>query len=268
MQKATVFAAQSNWPRYDSRARDGMVLMLPPVGSMEQHARSMPLHTDVLLLTARPTCRGVIRHVGGAPLRPGLLIITVETRESSARDNERAQRNSRRCATRFLQESRPAWQAPDPRAEWRLRELRGYRSGFTQARRDSIGDIMIVVMLCGDFVGPASIDQPLPGSLHRLGTRARRRAEGPALPSFYLHLVEIDWAVGHPAVFPPGPNWMPSSVTLSSRRQASKEKGEILIEVRQTASRRRPPPSSRPLLRRRHPVCRPDMRPNPEHRAR
>lgn len=60
--------------------------------------------------------------------------------------------------------------------------------------------------------------------------------------SLYPELVQMDWAmdwaVDHPpATFPPydvypvNPDWIPPSGTLSSPAQASKEKGDILLEV-------------------------------------
>ena len=54
----------------------------------------------------------------------------------------------------------------------------------------------------------------------------------------YPHLVELDRAVDHaPAsfppydVYPPKPEWTPPSGTLSSPRDASEEKGRILLDV-------------------------------------
>ncbi|RUU70540.1 creatininase, partial [Mesorhizobium sp. M2C.T.Ca.TU.009.01.2.1] len=56
--------------------------------------------------------------------------------------------------------------------------------------------------------------------------------------ALYPHLVNLNRAVDHlPAsfppydVYPPKPEWTPKSGTLSSPKEASKEKGEILLDV-------------------------------------
>ena len=56
--------------------------------------------------------------------------------------------------------------------------------------------------------------------------------------ALYPHLVDLERAIDHaPAtfppydVYPPRPEWTPRSGTLSSPKQASREKGEILLDV-------------------------------------
>ncbi|MCW5710651.1 MAG: creatininase [Shinella sp.] len=240
----SVFAAELPWPDYDSRVRDGAVPILIPIGSMEQHGHHMPMHVDVLLptefarrvagevggLVAPPFTYGYKSHQksGGGNHLPGTTSLDGATLVSALRDviKEFARHGVRKiCLVNGHFEN-----------SWFI--IEGIDLALRELKWSGIEDIKIVVLSYWDFVDKATIARLYPGGFTGWDLEHGGVLETSLMLALYPHLVELDRAVDHaPAsfppydVYPPKPEWTPPSGTLSSPRDASEEKGRILLDV-------------------------------------
>lgn len=244
----SVFAAELSWPEYDRRVRDGSVPILLPIGSMEQHGHHMPMHVDVLLpvefarrvageigaLVAPPFTYGYKSHQksGGGNHLPGTTSLDGATLVAALRDviKEFARHGVRRiCMVNGHFEN-----------SWFIVE--GIDLALRELRWDGIRDMKIVVLSYWDFVDEQTIAKLYPDGFSGWDLEHGGVLETSLMLALHPHLVSLDRAADHaPASFPPYDvypsrrEWTPASGTLSSPREASKEKGEILLEVCVTA---------------------------------
>jgi len=240
----SVFAAELPWPDYDARVRGGSVPILIPIGSMEQHGHHMPMHVDVLLpvefarraaaaaggLVAPPFTYGYKSHQksGGGNHLPGTTSLDGATLVAALRDviKEFARHGVRRiCLVNGHFEN--SWFIVEA-IDLALRELRW----------SGIDTMKIVVLSYWDFVDEATIAKLYPDGFPGWAIEHGGVLETSLMLALYPHLVDLARAIDHaPAtfppydVYPPRPEWTPQSGTLSSPKQASAEKGEILLEV-------------------------------------
>lgn len=238
------FASELTWPVYDQAVRDGGTPILIPIGSMEQHGHHMPMHVDVLLptefarraaleiggLVAPPFTYGYKSHQksGGGNHLPGTTSLDGATLVAALRDviKEFARHGVRRiCLVNGHFEN--SWFIIEA-IDLALRELRW----------DGVTDLKIVVLSYWDFVDRETISQLYPGGFPGWDLEHGGVLETSLMLALYPDLVSLDCAVDHPpAVFPPydvypvRPERTPPSGTLSSPREASAEKGEILLQV-------------------------------------
>jgi creatinine amidohydrolase len=244
MPSDTVFAAELSWPDYDSKVRDGTVPILVPIGSMEQHGHHMPMHVDVLLpvefarrvaaeisgLVAPPFTYGYKSHQksGGGNHLPGTTSFDGATLVAALRDviREFVRHGVRRiCLVNGHFEN--SWFIVEG-IDLALRELRW--SGVT--------DVKIVVLSYWDFVDKVTIERLYPEGFAGWDIEHGGVLETSLMLALHPNLVDLDRAVDHPPVtfkpydvYPAKPEWTPSSGTLSSPKKATREKGEILLEV-------------------------------------
>lgn len=238
------FAAELTWPVYDAAVREGSTPILIPIGSMEQHGHHMPLHVDVLLptefarraaleiggLVAPPFTYGYKSHQksGGGNHLPGTTSLDGATLVAALRDviKEFARHGVRKiCLVNGHFEN-----------SWFIVE--GIDLALRELRWGGIDDIKIVVLSYWDFVDQDTItklyDDKFPGwDLEHGGV-----LETSLMLALYPDLVSLSDAVDvEPAKFPPydvypvKKEWTPVSGTLSSPKEASAEKGEILLDV-------------------------------------
>lgn len=240
----TVFAAELPWPDYDARVRDGSVPIFIPIGSMEQHGCHMPMHVDVLLptefarriaeavgaLVAPPFTYGYKSHQksGGGNHLPGTTSLDGATLVAALRDviKEFARHGVRRICL-FNGHFENSWFIVEG-IDLALRELKW----------GGIDDVKIVVLSYWDFVDKPTIARLYPDGFTGWDLEHGGVLETSLMLALYPDLVRIDRAIHHePASFPPydvypaRPEWTPASGTLSSPREASAEKGEILLDV-------------------------------------
>lgn len=244
MQEDTVFAAELTWPDYDEKVRSGTVPILIPIGSMEQHGCHMPMHVDVLLpiefarrtatrtggLVAPPFTYGYKSHQksGGGNHLPGTTSLDGATLVAALRDviKEFARHGVRRiCLVNGHFEN-----------SWFIVE--GIDLALRELRWGGIDDLKIVVLSYWDFVDAATIAKLYPDGFAGWDLEHGGVLETSLMLALYPDLVHLDRAVHHePASFPPydvypqKPEWTPVSGTLSSPKEASREKGEILLDV-------------------------------------
>lgn len=244
MKHTTAFASELTWPDYHAAVRDGRTPILIPIGSMEQHGHHMPLHVDVLLptefarrvageigaLVAPPFTYGYKSHQksGGGNHLPGTTSLDGATLVASLKDVVKSFANQgvrKICLVNGHFEN--SWFIVEA-IDLALRELRW----------DGIVDVKVVVLSYWDFVTKPKIAELYPEGFPGWDVEHGGVLETSLMLELYPHLVHIDRAIDHPpATFPPydvypiKPEWTPCSGTLSSPKDATAEKGRILLDV-------------------------------------
>ena len=244
MGSETVTAAELAWPDYHARVREGRTPILIPIGSMEQHGHHMPMHVDVLLpsefarrvagqiggLVAPPFTYGYKsqQKSGGGNHLPGTTSLDGATLVAALRDvlKEFARHGVRRvCLVNGHFEN-----------SWFIVE--GIDLALRELRWDGITDFKVVVLSYWDFVDDATIARLYPDGFTGWDLEHGGVLETSLMLTLHPEQVDMDRAVHHePASFPPydvypvKPEWTPPSGTLSSPREATGEKGEILLDV-------------------------------------
>lgn len=244
MPQETVFAAELSWSDYDARVRDGSVPILLPLGSMEQHGHHMPMNVDVLLpvefarrvanetgaLVAPPFTYGYKSHQksGGGNHLPGTTSLDGATLVAALRDviKEFARHGVRRiCLVNGHFEN-----------SWFI--IEGIDLALRELKRAGIDHMKIVVLSYWDFVDKETIARLYPNGFAGWDLEHGGVLETSLMLALYPNQVRLERAVDHaPAsfppydVYPPKPEWTPPSGTLSSPKEASAEKGEILLQV-------------------------------------
>ncbi|MDO5632383.1 MAG: creatininase [Paracoccus sp. (in: a-proteobacteria)] len=244
MPNKTAFASELAWPDYHAAVRDGTTPILIPIGSMEQHGHHMPLHVDVLLptefarrsaaqiggLVAPAFTYGYKSHQksGGGNHMPGTASLDGTTLVAALRDiiKEFARHGVRRiCLVNGHYEN--SWFIIEA-IDLALRELRW----------DGITEMKIVVLSYWDFVGETDIARLYHDDFPGWDLEHGGVLETSLMLALYPQFVDLSRAIDVPSasfppydVYPVKPEWTPSSGTLSSPRNASAEKGEILLEV-------------------------------------
>lgn len=238
------FAAELTWPDYDIAVRDGKTPILIPLGAMEQHGHHMPLHVDVLLptefarraalevgaLVAPPFTYGYKSHQksGGGNHLPGTTSLDGSTLVSALRDviKEFARHGVRKlCFVNGHFEN-----------SWFI--IEGIDLALRELRWGGVHDMKIVVLSYWDFVDKATIARLYPNGFPGWDLEHGGVLETSLMLALHPHLVHLDRALDvAPAKFPPydvypvKPEWTPCSGTLSSPKEATAEKGEILLDV-------------------------------------
>ncbi|MGP2490215.1 creatininase [Mesorhizobium sp. PUT5] len=244
MPEQSVFAAELSWPDYDARVRNGGTPMLLPIGSMEQHGHHMPMNVDVLLpvefarrvagrigaLVAPPFTYGYKSHQksGGGNHLPGTTSLDGATLVAALRDviKEFARHGVRRiCLVNGHFEN-----------SWFI--IEGIDLALRELRWSGIDDMKIVVLSYWDFVDKDTIARLYPKGFPGWDIEHGGVLETSLMLALHPGQVRLERAIDHaPAsfppydVYPPKPEWTPASGTLSSPREASAEKGEILLQV-------------------------------------
>lgn len=241
---AKAFAVELAWPEFQAAVKDGHTPILIPIGSMEQHGHHMPLHVDVLLptefsrrvalqiggLVAPPFAYGYKsqQKCGGGNHMPGTVSLDGMTLVHQLRDviKEFARHGGRNFAI-VNGHYENSWFITEA-VDLALRELRW----------DGIKNVKVVVLSYWDFVTESAIAKLYPDGFPGWAVEHGGVLETSLMLALYPELVDLGRAIDHPAatfppydVYPIKPEWTPPSGTLSSPRNASREKGELLLAV-------------------------------------
>lgn len=244
MTLTTAFAAELPRPDYHAAVKEGRMPILIPIGSMEQHGHHMPLHVHVLpptefarrvalqigALVAPPFTYGYESHQksGGGNHLPGTASLDGATLVAALEGfvKEFACHGVRKvCPVNGHFEN-----------FWFITE--GIDLALRALRRDGITDLEVVVLSYWDFVDREAVSRLYPDGFPGWDVEHGGVLETSLMLALYPHLVQLDRAVDHPpATFPPydvypvRPERTPPAGTLSSPKEASAEKGHILLEV-------------------------------------
>jgi creatinine amidohydrolase len=117
--------------------------------------------------------------------------------------------------------------------------VEGIDLALRELRALGIGDFRVMTLSYWDFVAdPAVIEQLYPDGFLGWGVEHGGIFETSLMLALYPHLVDLDQVIDHaPATFPPYDMFpvvaerTPAPGTLSSAKTASREKGELILEV-------------------------------------
>ena len=241
----SVHLGELTWKEYEQRLAEPNLVVMLPVGALEQHGHHMSMNVDVLLPVA--VCERVAQQVdalvapaiqygyksqqksGGGNHFPGTTGLDGTTLTYTVRDliREMARHGVRQLAvlnghfenTMFITEG----------IDLALREL----------RYAGIHDFRIMTLSYWDFVDdPAVIRRLYPDGFLGWDVEHGGVFETSLMLALHPHLIDLSEIVDHPpAVFPPYDMFpvvrerTPSAGTLSSAKSASREKGELILEV-------------------------------------
>ena len=244
MASGTIFTGDLSWPEFEGRVKDGSTPLLIPLGSHEQHGLHLPLQTDVLLPTAfsaRVAAQiGALvaptfvygyksqQKSGGGQHIPGTLSLDGATYVAQVKEiiKELARNGARRLVmmnghyenTWFMVEG----------IDLALRELRW----------DGIRDVKVVALSYWDFIDKGTIAKLYPDGFPGVELEHGGVMETSLMLALHPKLVRMERVEDHPpASFPPYDvypikgEWTPATGSLSSPKLATKEKGEILLDV-------------------------------------
>ncbi|SDO58698.1 creatininase [Pseudomonas jinjuensis] len=241
----SVFVGELTWKEYAARVAQGDCVMLLPVGALEQHGHHMCMNVDVLLPTA--VCQRVAERIGALVLPglqygyksqqksgggnhfPGTTSLDGATLTGTVQDiiRELARHGARRLVLM------------NGHYENSMFIVEGIDLALRELRYAGITDFRVVVLSYWDFVrDPAVIEALYPDGFLGWDIEHGGVFETSLMLALYPNLVDMDKVVDHPpATFPPYdvfpviPERTPACGTLSSARDASREKGELILQV-------------------------------------
>lgn len=240
----SVLIGENNWREYHRRIRDGRVPVFLPLGALEQHGPHMSMDVDVLLptrmsmlaaervggLVAPPVTYGCKSQVksGGGNHMPGTASLDGATMIHVVRD----------VVCEFARHGARKIVAMNGHFENAMFLAEGVDIALRDLRRDGVRDLRVMALSYWDFIGDDAVAR-----LYPEGFPGWALEHGGVLEtSMMLHLhperVNMDAVEDHPParfppydIFPPNLAWTPPSGTLSSPKNATREKGELIVKV-------------------------------------
>ncbi len=239
-----IFVAELDWITYDSLVRDGSKTLMIPVGALEQHGPHMSMNPDVLIPTA--ICARVASRIGalvapafqygyksqqksgGGNHLPGTTSLDGYTLTLSVKDvlKEFARHGLRKVVL------------VNGHYENSMFLVEGVDLAIRELRWEGIRDFNVVLLSYWNFVLDETIRQIYPEGFAGWDVEHGGVLETSLMLELHPSLVDMSRIIDHPpATFPPydvfpiRPEWTPASGTLSSARNASTEKGRLLLSV-------------------------------------
>ena len=240
-----VALAELDWMTYQQAVSAQDAIIFLPIGALEQHGPHMSMNPDVLIpqaiaeavselldngMVAPPIAYGYKsqQQSGGGNHLPGTTSLDGVTLTQTVRDviKEFARHGARKIVmmnghfenSMFLVEG----------IDLAIREL-----GWA-----GIDDINVMILSYWDFIGEDTIERLYPDGFTGWALEHGGVLETSLMLYLHPHLVDMSKVIDHaPAEFPPydmfpvEPELTPASGTLSSAKNASREKGEIIMSV-------------------------------------
>lgn len=240
----SVLIGEHNWRDYHALVSDGRPAVFLPLGSLEQHGPHMSMDVDVLLplrmstlvaervggLVAPPITYGYKSQVrsGGGNHMPGTTSLDGNTLIHMVRDiiREFARHGVRKIV------------AMNGHFENSMFLTEGIDLALRDLRRDGVRDMRVMALSYWDFIGDNAIARLYPDEFP--GWALEHGGVMETSMMLYLHPDRVNMGAvedHRPAHFPPydiypsNPLWTPPSGTLSSPKNASREKGELIVKV-------------------------------------
>lgn len=241
----SVFVGELTWKEYEARVAQGNCVMMLPVGALEQHGHHMCMNVDVLLPTA--VCQRVAERIGALVL-PGLQY-GYKSQQKSGGGNHFPGTTSLDGATltgtvqdiirELARHGARQLVLMNGHYENSMFIVEGIDLGLRELRYAGIHDFRVVVLSYWDFINdPTVIAQLYPDGFLGWDIEHGGVFETSLMLALYPQLVDMDKVVDHPPakfppydVFPVIAERTPACGTLSSAKDASREKGELILQV-------------------------------------
>ncbi len=237
--------AELDWMTYQSRVNTKGCLIFLPVGALEQHGPHMSMNPDVLIpqaiadavtdrldnaMVAPPIAYGYKsqQQSGGGNHMPGTTSLDGHTLSCTIRDiiRELVRHGVRRIVLM------------NGHYENSMFIVEGVDLAIRDSHHNGVEDLNIMILSYWDFVGDDTIKRLYPEGFTGWDLEHGGVMETSLMMHLYPDLVDISKIIDHePAEFPPydmfpvDPSLTPASGTLSSAKNATPEKGEILMKV-------------------------------------
>jgi creatinine amidohydrolase len=236
--------AEIPWTVYDERVRNGKTMVILPVGALEQHGPHLPMNCDIVIpstvaervarrtdsLVAPPIAYGYKSQPksGGGNHFPGTTSLDGMTLICHVRDvvKEFARHGVRKCTVMV------------GHFENTYFVIEGIDLALRDLRADGIKDMKVVRADYWDFISQDTIAKVWTEGFPGWATEHAGVMETSIMMHLHPEWVDASKIPTHPpAVFPPydvypvNPDLTPDSGTLSSPKDASIEKGHILLDV-------------------------------------
>jgi len=239
------FMAELDWVTYQAKVNTPGCLIFLPIGALEQHGPHMSMNPDVLIpqaianavtdrldnaLVAPPVAYGYKsqQQSGGGNHMPGTTSLDGTTLSCTIRDIIRE----------FVRHGLRRIVLVNGHYENSMFIVEGIDLAIREARHMGIDNLNVMILSYWDFVGDDTVERLYPDGFTGWDLEHGGVMETSLMMYLYPHLVDISKIVDHaPAQFPPydmfpvDPALTPASGTLSSAKNATREKGEILMDV-------------------------------------
>lgn len=240
----SVLIGELNWREYQGRVRDGGTPVFLPLGALEQHGPHMSMNVDVLLPTSMSEL--VARQVGGLVAPP--ITYGYKSQVKSGGGNHMPGTTSLDGATliqvvrnllcEFARHGVRKIVAMNGHFENSMFLTEGVDLALRDLRRDGVRDMRVMMLSYWDFIGDAHIPRLYPESFPGWDLEHGGVLETSMMLCWHPGLVDMGAVEDHPPasfppydLLPPDRSWTPPSGTLSSPKDASREKGELIIEI-------------------------------------
>ena len=239
----TNMMAEMTWVEYQHRVKTGPLMVLLPLGALEQHGHHLPMGTDHLLPLA--ICKAIAERIpavvappvaygyksqprmGGGNHFPGTTSFDGATLTAIVRDviREFARHGVRRVAV------------VNGHCENAFFAIEGIELALRELRAAGINDLKVVRLDYWEFTTAATLDRCFPHGFPGYALEHAAVLETSMGLQVFPELVRMDCLVDDPAaVFPPydvhpaKQEWVPPSGVLSPAKGATREKGRVLFD--------------------------------------
>lgn len=237
--------AELDWQTYQKRVTRSDFVLFLPIGALEQHGPHMSMNPDVLIPQA--VAGQVCAHLDNALVAPPISYGYKSQQQSgggnhlpgtTSLDGITLTRIVHDVIREFARHGARQVVMINGHYENSMFVVEGVDLAIRELGWAGIDDINVMILSYWDFVGDATIEKLYPDGFTGWDLEHGGVLETSLMLYLYPHLVDMSKVVDHaPAEFPPydmfpiNPELTPSSGTLSSAKNASREKGKILMEV-------------------------------------
>jgi len=240
-----VSMAELDWVTYQASVSEGEAIIFLPIGALEQHGPHMSMNPDVLIPTA--ISEAVAKQLNNAMVAPAIAYGYKSQQQSgggnhmsgtTSLDGQTLLHTVRDIIKELARHGSRKIVMMNGHYENSMFIVEGIDLAIRELRWDGITDMNVMILSYWDFVEDPTIALLYPDGFTGWDLEHGGVLETSLMLHLYPHLVDINKIVDHPpAKFPPydmfpvNPDLTPPSGTLSSAKNASKEKGEILMNV-------------------------------------
>ncbi|WP_148252219.1 creatininase [Aidingimonas lacisalsi] len=232
-----------DWMTYRDRVGNGECKVAIPVGAIEQHGPHMSLNPDVLIpqhiacqvaektggmLVAPPIAYGYKSQVksGGGNFFPGTTCVSSRALEEYVYD----------VILAFVEHGSREFILINGHFENSMCLVEAADRAVKHAQLSGV-EIKVILLSYWDFISEATIEMVFPDGFSGWAVEHGGVLETSIMLKIHPELVDMSRAIDTPPaefppydVFPPNPDWVPDSGTLSSPTKATAEKGKWILD--------------------------------------